>query len=368
MNTQNILNFYGYKLDVRLDSSEFYDFELDNNLNNFNTDILDLSTPITYNSLILSSDCITGNTLNDIKPWVIEVDQLYSGFTCDFTVRNRTEFGWTLDFVFNRDDVPFSGGTTFYYLGINNEDDESLFSDNNLSFSFTNDGRIKWESYRYSGYCHTESGYTENFYISSGQTPVLCTNGVSDDFNVTIVFERNFYLENCNILNNGGINDLIVNSELNTELNEWFTGSTVNLTLTEELNKKWNSERQYRLGTLRIFLNGNQIYKLDNWEEIIPSVRNSENIIIQSWGGGTNGYVNIHTGITEFNILQVKYFEEPLKPLNVRHHYLTEIKPNFNIIECGIPCVDTVFAFVDDGVSTEDGDNLITEDNNMIIY
>jgi hypothetical protein len=31
MNTQNILRFYGSKLDISLDSSEFYDFKLDTN-------------------------------------------------------------------------------------------------------------------------------------------------------------------------------------------------------------------------------------------------------------------------------------------------------------------------------------------------
>ena len=366
MNTQNILKFYGSKLDLKLDYSDFYDFELHNE-NDYNKEILDITTPITYTGLTFSSDCITGETLNNIKPWIIEVDQPYSGYTCDFTVRSRTELGWTLDFVFNRDNIPFSGGTTFYYIGIDNESDENIFSDNNLSFSFTNDGRIQWEAYRYSGYCHTESGYTENYYVSSGQTPVLCANGVSDDFNISIVFERYQFLENCDLLNDGGINDLIVDVSEENSIYDWMTGSTQD-SYIYELNKKWANERNFRLGTLRIFLNGNQIYKLENWEEVIPSVRDSENLIIQSWGGGTNGYVNIHTGITEFNILQVKYFEEPLKPLNVRHHYLTEIKPNFNIIECGIPCVDNVFAFVDNGILNENGDNLITEDNNMIIY
>lgn len=341
MNTQNILKFYGSKLDLKLDYSEFYDHQLDDK-DDYNKEILDLTTPIIYTGLTLNSDCITGDTLNNIKPWIIEIGQPYSGYTCDFTVRSRTESGWTLDFVFNRDDVEFSGGTTFYYLGINNETDERLFSDNNLSFSFSDDGRIVWEAYRYSGYCLTNSGYTESFYISSGQTPVLCTDGVSNDFNITITFKRYQYLENCDLTNDGGENDLITEINESNPIYDWMTGATDN-SYVYDLNKKWADEKNLRLGTLRIFLNGNQIYKLENWEEVIPTVRDSENDIIQSWGGGTTGYVDIHTGNTEFNILQVKYFEEPLSPLNVRHHYLTEIKPNFNITECNSSCIDDVY-------------------------
>jgi hypothetical protein len=367
MNTQNILNFYGYKLDVKLDSSEFYDYELDNNLDNFNKEILNLTTPINYEKLVIDSSCLIDD-LNDIKPWVITIDEQYTEGNCDFLVRNRTEDGWTLSMTFNKTDLEFSDGKTFYYWGIQNETDESIFADNNLSFSFTNDGEIIWESYRYSGYCQVESGYTETYYLSTGKTPSLCSNGVLTDFNITIVFNRNFNLENCDIQNNGGINDLIVSSELDTELNEWFTGDTFNTIQVEELNKKWNSEREYRLGTLRIFLNGYQIYKIDDWEEIIPSKRGSENDIVQIFGGGTTGFLNIHTGDTLFNILDVKYYEESFNPLNVKHYYLTEIKPNYNITECNDDCADNVYSFVNDGILMENGDNLITEDNNMIIY
>jgi hypothetical protein len=366
MNTQNILKFYGSKLDLKLDHSEFYDFQL-HTLDDYNKEILDLTTPIIYTGLTLTSDCITGNTLNEIKPWVIEIDKEYSGYTCDFTVRSRTELGWTLDFVFNRDNLPFSDGNVFYYIGIDDENDESIFADNNLSFSFTDDGRIRWQSYRYSGYCSTDSGYTESFYISSGITPTLCLNGVSEDFNVTITFQRNHFLENCDLLNDGGINDLVTEVTEESTIYGWMTGSTQD-NLLYELNKKWMDERYLRLGTLRIFLNGNQIYKIDDWEEVIPSVRNSENIIIQSWGGGCDGYLNLHTGVTNFNLLQIKYFEEPLQVLNVRHHYLTEIKTNFNIFECGNECLNDIYAFVNDGILSENGNNLITEDNNMIIY
>jgi len=51
MNSQNILKFYGTRLDAKLDSSEFYDYEITKVDTDYNTDVLDLYTPIVYESL-----------------------------------------------------------------------------------------------------------------------------------------------------------------------------------------------------------------------------------------------------------------------------------------------------------------------------
>ena len=53
MNTQNILKFYGSKLDLKLDSSELYDFELEKTTIDYNTDVLDLTNEITYTGLTI---------------------------------------------------------------------------------------------------------------------------------------------------------------------------------------------------------------------------------------------------------------------------------------------------------------------------
>jgi hypothetical protein len=53
MNTQNILKFYGSKLDLKLDSSELYDFELEKTNIDYNTDVLDLTNEITYTGLTI---------------------------------------------------------------------------------------------------------------------------------------------------------------------------------------------------------------------------------------------------------------------------------------------------------------------------
>jgi hypothetical protein len=87
-----------------------------------------------------------------------------------------------------------------------------------------------------------------------------------------------------------------------------------------------------RLGTLKIYLNGNPIYKKEHFEEIIPSPRQSENPMIQIWGSSSTKYVT----------KKIKYFEEPLDFVHVKHHYLTEIEPYFNINDCITPCEDAL--------------------------
>jgi hypothetical protein len=339
MNSQNILKNWGKKLYLRLDTSEYYDYELGSSQLDFDTDVLDFSTEIIFTGLTIDSSCV--NDLNSIIPWQIEINQQYTGETCDFIVRKRTELGWTLDFVFNRNSLPWVSGSTFYYWGILNETNEDYYLDNNLSFSFSNDGRIKWEKYHLSGYCETTSGYTEVSYISSGQTSVLCSGGTSNDFNITIVFRRHNELFDCDIKNRGGINDYITGYTVSNPI-EVLSGATEDVDMYEVLNKNWLSNRFNRLGTLKIYLNGRLISKFTDWEEIVPSNRQSDNIIAQIFGGGTNNSGNIHQGNTEFELLQVKYFEEPLNFPRLRHHYLTTIKPNFNIIECNEDCTETI--------------------------
>ena len=56
MTNQNILNFYGSKLDLKLDSSELYDYQLTKNDVDYNTDVLDLTNEITYTGLTINAN------------------------------------------------------------------------------------------------------------------------------------------------------------------------------------------------------------------------------------------------------------------------------------------------------------------------
>lgn len=285
----------------------------------------------------LSDSCCPIDATLNVRPWAYTIKP---DGDCPYRIKRRTEKGWTLDFVFNRENLPWSSGSIFYYLGVRDETDERLYGDNNLSFGFTSDGRIQWKSYRYSGECINEV-YQETFFIDSGSTPVLCTNGTTNDFNITIVFDRHLRHTDCEIENAGGWNDLITGDTITNPTDVVLSGSTETYSYTEVLNKDWNDERYARLGTLKIYLNGWPIYKKEDWEEIIPSIRGFQPLI-QSWGGGTTGSGEIHVGITDFNLKRVKYIEEPLNALQVKHHYITSVKPFYNITECTEPCVDNI--------------------------
>lgn len=321
MNAQNILNYYGTKLDIRIDNSEYYDYEIANNNIDYSTDILDVSTPIIYSTLLFDSwDCY--NALIDEKiPIEFLINTGITTDNCNFTIQRRTEKGWTIDLVFNKNNSDWVDNSTFYYWGIKDEINPLNYIDNNLSFGFTSDGTIMWKSYRYSGYCELPSGYTTKYYISSGETLPLCSNGTSNDFNITITFERNLYLTDCELLNNGGQNDLITGWTVTNALAVIETGATETISIYEDLNKKWVKARNERLGTLKIYHNGNVIYKLENWEEIIPSNRRSNNPIVQIWGEGTTGSNDLHLGSCNFLIKDIKYYEEPLDFLHIRHNY-----------------------------------------------
>ena len=481
MNTQNILKFFGTKLDAKLDSSEFYDYEMTKVETDFDTDVLDLSTPITYSSLKINTDledfsCGRNTiTLYEIDYSADDPDYIYSGLTatvnytnftnhisntfvhkilndnvffytgitdethyfsiqgynqsqsydtdfgvsseselitgftaqvlkcverlgsetsccpfpnklnnkpwayqfmepvltgCTNHISRRTEKGWTLDFIFNRESLPWSSGGVFYYFGTRGSLNASEYADNNLSFQFTSDRRIKWVAHHYSGYCQTNSGYGESYYIASGQTPQLCTTGDTKDFNITIVFDRYKRYTDCDIENDGGWNDLVgwkINPYQDTEITAVTSTQLVTYSETiEELNKKWADEKSRRLGTLKIYLNGRPIYKLENWEEIVPSKRGSQPFI-QSWGGGTGLMGNIHNGVCCFNIKSIKYYEEPLDFVHVRHNFITRLN-QYDFFICGQDCEDDLIGYYSTGILSEDSEYALTEDNNVIIY
>ena len=351
MNSQNILKFYGSKLDLKLDSSELYDFEMGGVENDYDIGLLDLTTggTITYDSLVVDSDCLSLTPISSLSPWIINIGQLYTGYTCDFTVRKRTESGWTLDFV-------FSGNTrannTFYSWGTQSGD-----VDNYLRFYFVSDGSIDWEVTRYSGYCNTVSGYTETTYVDTGSTSPLPTGQTQSDFNVTITFERYNKYELCDLSNEGGWNDLITGV---TILNptDIMTGATEEVSFIEVLNEKWWNERNKRLGVLKIYLNGGLIYKKENWEEVIPSKRDVDASTFQKF----------FSSLSNLTIKKIKYFEEPLNFLQINHNYLTSIKPYYNITDVTNPCGDVLMGFTDIGILSENNENIFTEDNNILIY
>ena len=214
----------------------------------------------------------------------------------------------------------------------------------------------------------------ETFYLDSGVTPILCENGTSKDFNITVVFDRHLRLTECDIPNTRGWNDLITGDTITNASDIVLSGATEQNQYIEELNKDWNDERYARLGTLKIYLNGWPIYKIENWEEIIPSKRGFQPFI-QSWGGGTTGSGGVHNGVTGFNLKRIKYMEVPLNALQVKHHYITSTKPLFDIIECQdrceekeiIPFSERTVHYEDDSDGDGKRDIIYTEGEDILI-
>jgi hypothetical protein len=223
----------------------------------------------------------------------------------------------------------------FYYLGISGSTEPMAYADNNLTFEFTDDKRLLWTKIHYSGTCNPSSGYTESFYTLTGQTPSLCVDDATKDFNITISFKRYIELIGCDLENNGGINDLITGSTLTNEVIAVVEGEEPIYTHEEVLNEKWFNERFYRLGVLKIYLNGVRIYKEDEWEEIIPSNRLNGSYV-QLVGGGID-VVSGDVLMSQFAIKNVKYYEEPLGFLNIKHNFHFT-KSTYDIETCEFVC------------------------------
>jgi len=245
---------------------------------------------------------------------------------------------------------------------------------------------------------------------------------------VSARFQRNFCYEGCDVLNMGGFNDLVYIPVTNTPgyiesglgnatvglvreapLMPGFndkgnkvavtgnyvgpgtptglcttpncpppSGCTSNYTkLTEKIrfSKLWSDEKEFRMGTLTIFINGRPVLIDDKFEEIIPRRLNTDpqkqvgvpfNI---SWGGGSQGlYENLTfsshgTGTTvsmcppyqqdpkDLNLLIERYFagtydggisqiRQYIRPLGndeIFHNFLVN-RDRYDLLDCVKDC------------------------------
>lgn len=292
------------------------------------------------------NNIVSGNT-----PLQINIDEVTTINDCDFIVRSRTEKGWTVDIVFDSSNYTWTGDSIFYYWGISGSTGSTEYIDNNLSFWLTSDRKIKWKSYRY-------VNESQNI-INTDSTLGICSGSTTGNFNITISFERKYALTDCDLLNNGGINDLILNKTV-TNIKDTITGATPIYDITYGLNENWSKDKRYRMGTLKIYLNGKPFYKLDNWEEVIPSQRSSTNKLVQLFGTGMTGVGNIHNGNCYINFLEINYYEEPLSFIEINNLFQT--KNNiYNFSNC-YDCTDSINSI------DSDYEFIILEDNNTESY
>jgi len=175
-----------------------------------------------------------------------------------------------------------------------------------------------------------QTGYTINEIISPPIYDICsysCNDIVSDRWvMISAVFERYEYLEDCDLLNKGGVNDLLTvtyQSSIDKQSYklisppETHSGSTKEPKIYKiDFNKKWFDELKYRLGKLKIYVNGYLLMIIEDFEEIIPRQLNTEkekqvgvpfNI---SFGGGTQG-LHDHLIFSGCSLTNGPYIQDP---------------------------------------------------------
>jgi len=193
---------------------------------------------------------------------------------------------------------------------------------NGLSLRLSGDNgnpRLCIKTYTITGGCETtgncQTGLT--YHTGTSVTEWCSTRGIFDDckntpyiqlehwVQIDAVFQRNQWLDTCDLYEKGGLGLLVDTIYTATPANN--SVSLIEPPLTHELpydpatteivtfNDNWTEEKKYRLGTLKIFVNGKLFMIAENFEEIIPRLLNVErekqigvgyNI---SLGGGTQG-------------------------------------------------------------------------------
>jgi hypothetical protein len=158
-----------------------------------------------------------------------------------------------------------------------------------------------------SGYCVNEICSTRGIYDSCDYDSLVCYTANTEERWVMIsaVFERYETLEDCDLINWGGLGDireLLYPSSINGASPNLIMppqthpgSSKEKLTNITELNRKWLREKDKRKGLLKLYVNGYLFMVIEDFEEIIPRELNTQkekqlgvpfNV---SWGGGTQG-------------------------------------------------------------------------------
>jgi hypothetical protein len=272
------------------------------------------------------------------------------------------------------------------------------------------------------------TGYTLSEFCSTKQVFDFCKTNNPNFLNkehwflVDCVWERNSYFDTCDLYYRGGlgtisetlyVDSLSNNSILLIQPPITQTGSTkAEQVEIVNLNEKWLSESDYRLGSLKIYVNGRLFYVINGFEEVIPRALNTDkekqlgvpfNI---SWGGGTQGLresltLTACTDSTSYqqdpevmpnqtlsgtslsalttNILiepsfggsfdgaisQFRMYTEPLKYSEVVHNFEL-LKDKFKLFDTRCPnCNDDI---VNDISGTTSGTDIIFESNNFLNY
>jgi len=190
-----------------------------------------------------------------------------------------------------------------------------------------NNPKIGVRVLRYTGGCETTgscsttgitytTGYTITDYCSPNGIYDFCSNDnpayLQEEhwFQINVIWERNTWLDTCDLWYRGGLGDITKFEYLDSLSNNSVALIKPPITSGEEiaqkieivkLNEKWLLDKDYRMGKIKIYINGKLFYTINDFEEIIPrgldTVKERQvgvpfNI---SWGGGTQ---SLHENLT----------------------------------------------------------------------
>ena len=217
---------------------------------------------------------------------------------------------------------------------------------NGLSIRLSGDSgnpRVCIKTYRITGGCETSGTCLTGLTYQTGTsvTEWCSTRGIFDEckntpyinvehwVQIDAVFQRNQWLDTCDLYEKGGLGLLVDTIYTATPANN--SVSLIEPPLTHELpydpatteivtfNDNWTEEKKYRLGTLKIFVNGKLFMVAENFEEIIPrllDVQKEKQIGVGyniSIGGGTQGLKDNLTfsGGCPETISEITYQQDP---------------------------------------------------------
>ena len=294
---------------------------------------------------------------------------------------------------------------------------------NAMSIKFSGDPKnpkICVRVLKLTGTCETTGTTVTGLTFTTGYTVVnYCSpNGVYDYcekrnigfldiekwLQVDVVWSRYTFLDFCDLKYFGGLGDISEVKYLDSLANDTVklisppvtngikTPQTVELV---NLNKKWLDDVKYRMGRLKIYVNGKRFFTIEDFEEVIPRALHTDkekqvgvpfNI---SWGGGTQGlhenltfssctgltsnYIqdpecfpnNILSGTTfsklktnilleqnfggyfEGGITQFRLYVEPLNSSEVKHNF-NLLKNKFEMFDPDCPNCDTKYCETND--------------------
>jgi hypothetical protein len=217
---------------------------------------------------------------------------------------------------------------------------------NGLSIRLSGDNgnpRVCIKTYTITGGCETSGTCLTGLTYTTGTsvTEWCSTRGIFDEckntpyinvehwVQIDAVFQRNQWLDTCDLYEKGGLGLLVNTIFTATPANN--SVSLIEPPLTHELpydpatteivtfNDNWTEDKKYRLGTLKIFVNGKLFMVAENFEEIIPrllDVQKEKQIGVGyniSIGGGTQGLKDNLTfsGGCPETISEITYQQDP---------------------------------------------------------